>query len=260
MNPLLLLIVEDDPIACSSFATYVDTIEDIIIVGITNNSAKALKDIRDFWPHVIILDLELHHGSGSGLDVLRGINEMSLEVNPYILITTNNSSAVTYEYARQLGADYIMSKHQIDYSEKNVIDFIRLMSNVIQSKQKLKKQGTLTPESPHQRNQRIIRRINTELNHVGISPKAIGYQYLVDAIQLVIEKPQQHLCNTIGIKYGKTEASVERAMQNAINRAWRTTDVDDLLYYFEAKIHSDKGVPTITEFVYYYANKIKNEY
>ena len=48
-------------------------------------------------------------------------------------------------------------------------------------------------------------------------------------------------------------------MQNAINYAWGHTPIDDLMLYFTAKIASDKGVPTVTEFVYYYANKIKSD-
>lgn len=49
-------------------------------------------------------------------------------------------------------------------------------------------------------------------------------------------------------------------MQNAIAKTWRTAPIDDLLKFYTAKINSEKGVPTITEFVYYYANKLKNEY
>lgn len=60
----------------------------------------------------------------------------------------------------------------------------------------------------------------------------------------------------LGEKYKKSDASIERAMQNAINRAWRTSDIDDLLTYYTARIQSQKGVPTIMEFIFYYANKI----
>lgn len=260
MEPLTVLLVEDDPAACSAFLRYADELDDVKLLGVTNNAGKALQDIQDYLPHAVILDLELHQGSGSGLDVLRGIREAMLPVNPYVLVTTNNSSPVTYEYARQLGTDFILSKHQADYSERAALDFLRMMSSVIQSKWKSLPDQAQTTESPKQREQRITRRIMTELDQVGISPKVKGYQYLADAIRLIVDKPQQHLCNTIGEKYGKTEASVERAMQNAINKAWRTTDIDELLHHFKAKIHSDKGVPSITEFVYYYANRIKNEY
>ena len=259
-NELTILLVEDDQQACSKIIEYIDTFKDIRLIGVTNNASKAVEIVKDCRPNAIILDLELHQGSGSGLDVLRDIHSLMLPVSPYILVTTNNSSTVTYEFARQLGADYILFKHQEGYSEKAAVDFLHMLKEIILSKWKYSSQESLTTESPHQKNQRITRRIYAELNNVGISQRVVGYQYLVDAILLIIERPQQHICNTIGQKYGKTEASVERAMQSAINKAWRTTDIDELAIHFTAKVHSEKGVPTLTEFIYYYANKIKAEY
>ncbi len=257
---LSILLVEDDQIACKEFVDYIDEVDDISLIGITDNSTKAIDYVKDFFPDAIILDLELHKGSGNGLIMLQELKHLLLSVNPYVLITTNNSSPITYESARQLGADFIMSKHQADYSAKNAINFLRIMKPVIHSRSQEISSIHSTPESTEVRNKRIIHRINTELNNIGINPKAIGYQYLVDAIQLIIKQPMQNLCNVIGEKYGKTESSVERAIQNSINKTWRTSDIDDLLKYYTARISSEKGVPTITEFIYYYANKIKNEY
>lgn len=260
MNELSVLIVEDEPSVCQSFLNLAESIEDIYIVSVTNNASKAVSDIKDFLPNAVILDLELHQGGGSGLDVLQELQELSLDTVPYILVTTNNTSSITYEYARQLGADFIMSKHQENYSEKTALDFLKMMKNVIHNKRKTSPLIQLTTEAPKQQNKRITRRIISELNNIGINPKSVGYQYLIDAIFIVIQKPTQNLCTVIGQKYKKTESSVERAMQNAICRAWRQTDIEDLLRYYTAKVHSEKGVPTVTEFIYYYANKIKNEY
>ena len=216
--------------------------------------------IRDYVPDAMILDLELHFGSGSGLQLLNDMQTLKIPYPPYILITTNNSSTTTYEYARQLGADYIMYKHQQDYSPANVIEFLGMMKNVIQNRTPPAHAGATFEEPPIDREKRIMRRITSELNLIGISTKAVGYQYLVDAILLVIKQPTPKLCTIIGEKYGKTESSVERAMQNAICRAWRSSDIDDLLCHYTARIKSDKGVPTLTEFIYYYANKLKLEY
>ena len=260
MDELSVLIVEDEPSVCQSFLNLAENMEDIYIVSVTNNASKAVSDIKDFLPNAVILDLELHQGGGSGLDVLQELQELSLDTVPYILITTNNTSSITYEYARQLGADFIMSKHQENYSEKTALDFLKMMKNVIHNKRKTSPLIQLTTESPKQQNKRITRRIISELNNIGINPKSVGYQYLIDAIFIVIQKPTQNLCTVIGQKYKKTESSVERAMQNAICRAWRQTDIEDLLIYYTAKVHSEKVVPTVTEFIYYYANKIKNEY
>ncbi|MDF2843340.1 MAG: hypothetical protein K0R00_1766 [Herbinix sp.] len=261
MNKMLsILLVEDDEKTCNEFNEYIDAADDISLIGITNNSTKAIEIIKDFIPDAIILDLELHNGQGNGLILLQELKNLLLDTYPYILITTNNSSPITYDLARKLGADFIMSKHQADYSVVNVINFLRIMKPVIYDRIRFPSAMHSTNELPETKKKRIIQRICSELNQIGVSPKLIGYQYLIDAIQLVINQPMQNLCNTIGEKYAKTDVSVERAMQNAINKAWRTSDIDDLLRYYTVKISSEKGVPTITEFVFYYANKIRNEY
>lgn len=259
-NTLRILLIEDDTDSCRKYIDCVEHFEDITLVSVTNDSEKALQDTKDYLPHAIILDLELHNGRGSGLDVLNGLKDLNLDFIPYILISTNNTSSVTHEFARKLGADYIFSKHQSDYSEQRILEFLKLMKEAIQSKCTVSPGHTITPETCAQRKQRILRRISSELNQVGISPKAIGRQYLTDAILLVIEEPRQGLSSIIAQKYEKSNSSVERAMQNAINKAWRTTDIEELLLHFEAKINSERGVPTITEFVYYYADKLRDEY
>ncbi len=255
-----VLLVEDDEEACNEFIRNTDGLDDLDLIGITDNSRKAIEYVKEFLPDAVILDLELHHGGGNGLIFLQELKQMDLSVIPYVLITTNNTSMITYEYARQAGADFIMAKHQEDYSVKGAVEFLIMMKGVILSRPGAKEPTHETTESPEQRTKRITRRISLELDYVGISPKAVGYKYLIDAIRMVIHKPGKNLCAVIGSQYGKTDSSVERAMQNAINKAWRTTDIDELSKHYTARISSDKGVPTITELIYYYANKIKNEY
>lgn len=259
-RPLSVLLVEDDAYTCQEFIRYIDELDDMILVDVTNNSTKAEKIIHDSLPDAIILDLELHNGSGSGLSLLQSLQQDTPPRMPYVLVTTNNSSSITYEAVRQSGADYIFSKHQADYSAKSAVDFLRTLKNIIQNSNTNRSRATDMEESPLLNGKRLYRRICTELDHVGISPKATGYLYLIEAIQLIIAAPTPNLCGIIGQKHGKTESSVERAMQNAIAKAWRTTPIDDLLKYYTAKISSDKGIPTVTEFIYYYANKLKSEY
>ena len=257
---LSVLLVEDDANACQDIIRYIDELDDVDLIGITNDSNKAIEYVQDYLPDSVILDLELHQGGGNGLLFLKELKQLNLIFYPYILVTTNNSSMVTYEYAHQLGSDFIMSKHQSDYSAKNVVEFLRMMKSVILSKKSRGMSEHNTTESPQQKAKRITRKISLELDCVGISPKAVGYKYLIDAIELIISRPVNNLCSIVGEKYGKTDSSVERAMQNAINKAWRTCDIEDLAEHYKAKISSEKGVPTLTEFIYYYANKIKNEY
>ena len=259
MKPLTIVLVEDEKSTCERFIDEIEKFDNLSLVGITNNDLKAIEYIKDFLPDILILDLELHFGSGSGLNVLWALKYLPLNNKPYVIVTTNNSSQTTYESARELGADYIMSKHQENYSEKFVLNFLNMISSAICNR-KPKSNNDINVIPKADRKKRIIRRIMSELNSVGISQKSVGYKYLVDAIINTIEEPSHNLCCIIAKKYNKTESSVERAMQNAINRAWATSDIDDLIKNYTAKISSAKGVPTLTEFIYYYANKINSEY
>ncbi len=116
-----ILIVEDDVDVCQRFTQYVNTQEDIEIVAITDDATQAISDILYYEPDAVILDLELHNGTGSGLDVLSSLKGKL--VHPFILITTNNCSQIIYEHARELGADYIFYKHQNGYSKKQLLTF-----------------------------------------------------------------------------------------------------------------------------------------
>ncbi len=257
-HDLSILIVEDNPETCARFTEYTDYTSGLFIVGITNNAYRAMELVKETQPDAIILDLELNHGKGNGLFFLQNLKSADIPFKPYILVTTNNTSSTTYDYARQYGTDFIMSKHKDDYSEKQAIEFLKMMKEIIQNNITKQHSSYTTTESPVQYEKRIKKRISMEIDKVGISPKAIGYQYLVEAIYLAIKGKTTNICVEVGQKYAKTSTSVERAIQNSINRAWNTEDIDELIRHYTAKIRSDKSAPTLTEFIFYYANKIKN--
>jgi DNA-binding NarL/FixJ family response regulator/flavin-binding protein dodecin len=255
---LTVLLVEDDKKDCDELCAYAESTEDVKIQGVTDNSTDALQMVQSGLPDVVILDLELHLGGGNGLFFLDGLKKLELPLRPYILVTTNNSSIITLEQARRMGADFILAKYETEYSAQYVIEFLRMMKATIQSAASV---SASTPEieSEDQRNHRRIQRIQRELDLIGISPKAIGYHYLTDAILETYLDPAPNLCRRLSEKYHKTDVSIERAIQNAINRAWRTSDPDDLLEHYTARIRSDKGVPTMMEFVHYYVNVLRLE-
>lgn len=197
-HTLTILLVEDDRFACNEIENYIDSLDDVSLVGITDDSNEALDLVKYHVPDAIILDLKLHEGGGNGLFFLSKLHTMGLEKLPYVLITTQNTSNVTLEAARELDA-------------------------------------------------------------VGINPKAIGYEYLTEAIIIATKGNVPNLARQIALKYNKTQASVERAMQNAINRAWSNCNPDDLARNYTAVINYERGVPTLTEFVYHYASKFRNE-
>ena len=257
-RPLTILLIEDEPMECQQIIEYIDSRDGVQLVGVTNNINKALEYVMTSQPDSIILDLELHKGYGDGLTFLDLLREMKLSYPIYVLVTTHNISHITHDGVRKMGADFIMVKSQEDYSAKRVIEFLCSLKSIIQSNKKVVASSTFE-DTPGQRPQRNKNRIIIELDRIGIAPNVLGRKYLIDCITLLIDGQSEGFTSAISKKYDKSVASIERAMQNAIEKAWKTSCIEDLGRYYTARIHSARGVPTMMEFIHYYAEKIKNE-
>lgn len=273
-----ILILEDEADDCAQFEKCAKEISDIRIIGCTANAEEALAIARKENPNAIIIDLELHYGSGNGLQFLSDFKKSSYKNPPFLLVTTNNPSRTTHDAARSFGADFILTKYEADYSAAYVINFLKMMHTTIYSNS-----GSVATSSPtlpqtsqeksdDLRNSKdyvsvydipeseLMQFIRDELIKIGISPKAVGFPYLADAVLIKLKDSHSNIYTIIGPKYKKSDPSIERAMQYAINRAWRTGDPDELLTMYTARINADRGVPTIMEFVYFYMSKTQNHF
>lgn len=253
-HKLSILIVEDEIEICKEYKNKIAQKDDLFLIDTTNNTNTALSLIDEFLPDVIILDLELHNGFGNGITLLKSLKKLNLKRKPFILVVTNNISSITHKIVRSFGADFLITKNQQDYSVDMILDFIASIS-----KTDLVNNNSDTYQNEAEQNYEISvkNKISIELNLIGISSKLKGRVYLSDAIELTCKGRTPHISAVMAKKYSKTEASIERAMQTAINHAWKNTDIETLEKHYTAYINPRKGVPTITEFIYYYADKVK---
>lgn len=256
-----LLVIEDDEFICLEYEDYCKDLDDVFLIGTSGDSSEALSITKEFLPNAVVLDLELLYGKGSGLEYLMKLDTLHMRTLPYILVVTNNLSKVTHAVCRNMGADFIMLKSQSDYSIPNVVNMLRSVINSIPDMNPAQRtcSPTIKKRIEDDYNKRMVQRISTELDIIGISARYKGRNYLRDAIEMICRKKQTYICNEVAKKYSKSSASVERAMQNAIDHAWKTTDVTTLEEHYRAHVNPKKGVPTLTEFIYYYADKVKND-
>lgn len=261
-EPIKLLILEDDEQECAQFEQCAEDMSDISIIGCTADAEKALEIALKQNPDAIIIDLELHYGKGNGLQFLSELQRKRSRNSAFLLVTTNNPSRTTHEAARKLGADFILTKYEADYSASYVINFLKMMHTTMKNENNATAEPSLPtknynsvsniPESE------IMQYIHERLLEIGINPKAVGFPYLADSVFIKLKNPDENLYQILGPKYKKADASIERAMQYAINRAWRTGNPEDLLDLYTARIHSERGVPTIMEFVFFYVSKVQD--
>lgn len=253
MDILNILIVEDEITICNKYKKEATKYKKLNIVNSTGSSKQAISDINFFKPDAIILDLELHNGSGSGIDVLNYLQHCNY--HPYVLIVTNNSSVTTHNFIRTLGADFILYKQQLDFREEYVLTFLDTQKSLI--KEHIKQTTNKANITSTMNDCAFLNEIKNQFEYVGINPKHKGYDLLVDAVYISISYPSSDIYMQLSKKYKKNEDTIIRNMQYAINCAWNTTEVELLENHYKGPIKSDKGSPTLSDFIRYYANFIK---
>jgi len=255
--PMKILLVEDDIEECNRYKEISNKRCDINLVAITNSSTKAIEYLKHYKPDAIILDLELNQGEGSGFEFIENIAKQSMNKRPNIVVTTNVCSNSVYDFCHRNKIDFIFYKKQVNYSQEKILDTLLLLSGY-QSEKVIEYEIDEKVEES-----KIMEKINKELELIGISSHLQGRKYLCDAICFVIQNDKsdskisiiQHLVG----KYKKSNSTISRAMQNAILHAWRISSLEDLTTHYTARINYETGVPTPTELIYYYADKIKKE-
>ncbi len=266
MNEMIkILILEDDSQERTCFKQAVSEVTDITIIGNTNNASEALTIAKTQLPHAIIVDLELHDGYGNGLQFLSELQNTAMPNKPFILVTTNNSSRTTHEAARALGADFILTKYEASYSSEYVLNFLKMMHSTMHG---TSSNASFVPTTGNKSvvatqditDTELIKFIREELILIGINPKSVGFNYLADAVLIKLKDSHANIYKELGPKYKKSDPSIERAMQYAINCAWRSGDPDELLQKYTARINSDRGIPTIMEFIYFFVSKTQNNF
>ena len=105
-------------------------------------------------------------------------------------------------------------------------------------------------------------RVTEILHEIGVPAHIMGYQYLREAIIVVIKHPPiinditKVLYPHVAKTFQTTPSRVERAIRHAVEVAWDRGDLDTLQRWFGYTISNTKGKPTNSEFIALVADKI----
>jgi len=261
-KPMQVVLIEDDVSACKAFMDCANRRTDIAFVGMTGRSDEGLKYVKTKLPEAVILDMELNWGEGSGLDFLEKFQKTELSLRPIIVITTRNRSEIVQERLHEYGVEWVFSKKQQGYSPEMVINHLLALRPYLHTvRGDGQNPGLQTLETPEELKNRITQRIKAELNAFGISVRLKGRKLTEEAIYRLINKDSQDTDTVFQdlAKAHKTHYNnVVRNIQTAINDAWMNhDDIEALLTVYTAPIRKDSGTPTPTEFIHFYADKIR---
>lgn len=254
-----ILIADDNREFCGILKDYFNNERDFEIIDVCNNGMEVIEAVEKNEVDVLILDLIMPYMDGIG--VLEKLNETNLAKRPKIIILTAFGQENITQKAVQLGADYYILK---PFNLQVLGDRVRQMAfDVTPRSESRGTVSTLNVQASAPKNLEV--EVTKVIHEIGVPAHVKGYQYLRDAIMLVVEEINylgavtKELYPTIAQKYDTTPSRVERAIRHAIELAWDRGDLDKINKFFGYTISGEKGKPTNSEFIAIIADRLRLE-
>ena len=216
------------------------------IVGIADDGAKAVELLSSTKPDVLILDLML--AKLDGIAVLK--RACLLDKPPVALVLTGFMTEYVGNMAASLGVQYFMSKP---------CDFTAVAERV-QEIVVIERQASAARSKRPEVN--IEAMVTSIIHEIGVPAHIKGYQYLREAVRMVMENPDlmsritKELYPGIARRFGTTSSKVERAIRHAIEVAWNRGRIEALDEAFGKNVCSLDDKPTNGEFIALVADRL----
>ena len=262
-----ILISDDNQEFAQTLANYIHEQEDMEVIGIAKDGEEAVEMIANITPDVVLLDVIMPHLDGIG--VLEKISMMKCNKKPICIMLSAVGQDKITQKAITLGAEYYVVKpfdiellikriREIKFYKPEPVrnNFIAKDNNKLYIDVDPTKVGT---------DQNIEALVTNLIHEVGVPAHIKGYQYLREAIIMVINDIEvinqitKSLYPQIADRFNTTPSRVERAIRHAIEVAWGRGDQKTVEKIFGYTISAAKGKPTNSEFIAMIADKLRLE-
>ncbi len=263
-----VLIVDDSTEYTKIAELYFQQQNDIHLVGTAQNGVEALEKIEQLKPDVVVLDIIM--AQMDGISVLEKIQDLSHQ--PYVIMQTAFGNDHMIQRAMAKGAyDFLLKPFELD----NLASRIREAGASFQAKERFDFSAAIKnplpllghkPENVIKNNVNLEIEVTSILHQMGVPAHVKGYQYLRDAILLILDDINllgavtKELYPLVAEKYNTSASRVERAIRHAIELAWNRGNVDMMIKFFGYTINTEKGKPTNSEFIAMVADKIRLQF
>ena len=258
-------VVDDNKDFCDVVTDYIGKQENMEVMFVANDGLEAMEILEGGEePDVLILDLIMPHLDGFG--VLEGLNSMERNSYPRVIMTSAVGQDAIIQKAMSMGAQYylvkpinlsMLVKRLNQLSEDGSSPFIQQHDSTNLRKALVLKDSLASNE--------LEIDITNIIHEVGVPAHIKGYQFLRDAITLVVSNKEylnavtKELYPTVAAMNNTTPSRVERAIRHAIELAWNRGRIETLEALFGYTIKNDKGKPTNSEFIAIIADKLRLE-
>ena len=267
-DKITVLIADDNAEFARTLTGYLEKQDNMEVIGIAKDGNEAFEMIVNTEPDVALLDVIMPHLDGLG--VLEKLEESHLAKKPICIMLSAVGQDKITQKALNLGAQYYVVKpFDIECLIKRIKDIKFFQPEPVKGGNFLAREIKapyieLAPEN--QKSEKNLEALVTNVIHeVGVPAHIKGYQYLREAIMMVvndidvINQITKQLYPDIAQKFKTTPSRVERAIRHAIEVAWGRGQTDAVENIFGYTVSAAKGKPTNSEFIAMIADKLRLE-
>ena len=258
MDQVRVVVADDNVQLRDMESEYLQEQTGLEVVGTAENGVEALKLVEEKEPDVLVCDMIMPQMDGYA--VLERLQAMKLSKRPGVIALTALGRDDFIARAINLGVNYYMVKP---------FDFMMLAQRVYEAAgESLRAEAVsarMMTRTEKPEGESLEERIANLFLTVGIPAHIKGYQFLREAVRMVMDNPElmgritKELYPGIAHHFGTTSSKVVRAIRHAIEVAWNRGRIEALDEAFGKNVCSLEDKPTNGEFIALVADRLSVE-
>ncbi|ANU11143.1 stage 0 sporulation protein A [Planococcus antarcticus DSM 14505] len=249
MDKIKIAIADDNRELVGLMKDYLNAQPNMEVVDVAYNGKTCIEMLQNLSVDILLLDIIMPYLDGIAvLDAIKENGDLR-EIDVIMLSAFGQESIMSQ--AADYGASYfIMKPFEADRLAVQINHIMNTRNRSDQPNSRLTKED----------------RITNIVKDIGIPPHLKGYNYLKEAVSLVLEQPEilnkvtKVLYPRIATKFDTTSTRVERSIRHAIEQVWnRHETVDHISKIFGYSVAHLESKPTNSEFIAMVADSLQLE-
>ena len=247
MDKIRVMLADDNRSLLKLLSDYLNRQEDIEWVGAVSDGMEIPEKVIEWEPDILVMDIIMPRQDG--FMALEKLGQADFPVKPRVIVLTGLARDDFITRAIRLGASYYMVKP---------FDIHLLYARIVE----IAGERQEAPAQEREGGESVDEQITNLFLALGIPAHIKGYQYLREAVRMVLENHDiinritKELYPAVARRFDTSASKVERAMRHAIGVAWTRGRIETVNQMYGARVFRREDKPTNGEFIALVSDKI----
>ena len=248
MDKVRVMLADDNLNLLRLLSDYLSRKGEIELVATVSDGVEIPDAVLKHAPDILVMDIIMPRRDG--FMTLEALNAMEAPLRPRVIVLTGLARDDFIMRAIQLGASYYMVKpFDMDLLYERIVEIARNDTPAVAS-------------APAGQEETLDEQITNLFLTLGIPAHIKGYQYLREAVRMVMENHDvinritKELYPGIARRFDTSASKVERAMRHAIEVAWTRGRLEAVNQMYGYRVFAREDKPTNGEFIAMVSDKL----